>query len=188
MSDDVQQDYAETEDIKEVKSIFQCWTEAISRFFDIHGRTSRYEFWAFQFVSLLIFILAALCGFLVSSYKIIFEIFALYFIVPATATGIRRLHDVGLCGWWMAPAVVLGVLVLWFWEFETSGLMLVLFAFLSYITYLYWRLSMDGENCDNIYGNKVSEASVYEQDSLVFVGFMAVFLAVCWLVFFIKLF
>ena len=75
------------------KTIFDCWNEAIRRFFDVKGRTTRYEFWAFQTVSLFIFILASLVGLVFGYYKIIFELFALYFLAPATTVSVRRLHD-----------------------------------------------------------------------------------------------
>lgn len=190
MTENMTNDSSLSDDIKQenVKSIFQCWTEAISRFFDGTGRTTRYEFWAFQSVSLLIFIAAALCGFIFSSYKIIFEIFALYFVAPATAAGIRRLHDIGLSGFWMAPFSALGLWVLLCWEFEIGNLILAVFAFLCYISYIYWLLSFEGEKSANLYGDTVNEPRIYDQDSMVFVWFMAAFLLICWLVFIIKLF
>ncbi|MBR1601120.1 MAG: DUF805 domain-containing protein [Alphaproteobacteria bacterium] len=171
---------------KEMKTIFNCWSDAIKRFVDINGRTTRYEFWAFQTVSLLIFILAALIGFCFDLYKVVFEIYALYFLVPATTISIRRLHDMGLSGKWAIPAVILAVIMLISWETDTDFTFLPLFLLLCYISYLYQILSNDGEKEDNIYGRKVAEPDIYNQDSKVFIVFMALFMSVLWIFFLIR--
>lgn len=169
------------------KTIFECWNEALRRFCDVKGRTTRYEFWAFQTVSLLIFIVAALIGFLFGSYKVIFEIYALYFLVPATTVSVRRLHDIGLSGWWVAPVSCLAVIMLICWELQTNFTILPLFLLLCATSYLYFMLSFDGETTDNAYGARVVEPKIYNQDSKVFVMFMAAFLGVLWIIFLIKI-
>ena len=169
-----------------MKTIFDCWTDAIKRFFDINGRTTRYEFWAFQTVSLFIFILAALIGFCFGLYKIVFEIYALYFLAPATTISIRRLHDMGLSGKWAVPALVLAIIMLISWEIGTDFTFLPLFLLLCYISYLYSMLSDNGDREDNIYGKKVVEPEIYNQDSRVFIIFMALFLSALWIIFLIK--
>ena len=166
-----------------VKTIFDCWSEAIKRFFDITGRTTRYEFWAFQTVSLFIFILAALIGYVFDSYKTVFEIYALYFLAPATTVSVRRFHDIGISGRWAAPITVLAVIMLICWEFNADFSILPLFLLLCGISYMYFVLSTDGESQDNLYGPKVFESEIYNQDSKVFVIFMAAFLSVLWIVF-----
>lgn len=165
------------------KTIFNCWSEAIKRFFDFSGRTTRYEFWAFQTVSLFIFVLAALIGFIFDAYKIVFEIYALYFLAPAVSVSVRRLHDINLSGRWIAPVVFFALLTFGCWEFEAVFTILPTFLLLLCISYLYWALGEDGEPGDNIYGEKVREPAVYNQDSKVFITFMIVFLAVLWLIF-----
>jgi len=167
----------------ETKTIFNCWSEAIKRFFDIKGRTTRYEFWAFQTVSLFIFILAALFGFILGSYKIIFEIYALYFLAPATTVSVRRLHDIGLSGWWTVPALAFAIIMLVCWEMNTDFVVLPVFLLLSYMSYLYYILGEDGCLQDNAYGVKVYEPQIYNQDSKVFIIFMVTFLSVLWIIF-----
>lgn len=168
------------------KTIFDCWNEAIRRFFDVKGRTTRYEFWAFQTVSLFIFILASLVGLVFGYYKIIFELFALYFLAPATTVSVRRLHDLGLSGKWAVPAVVFALAMLLCWELNSNLVIIALFLLLCYISYLYYVLSFAAEEGDNIYGKKVTEPEIYNQDSKVFVMFMAAFLSVLWIIFLVK--
>jgi len=165
------------------KTIFYCWSDAIKRFFDINGRTTRYEFWAFQTVSLFIFILAALIGSIFGYYKIIFEIYTLYFLVPATTVSIRRFHDLGMSGLWVTPAFIFGATMLICWELSLSFTLLPLFLLLCYMTYMYWLLSHNGESTDNIYGPKIPEPIICNQDSKVFITFMTVFLYVLWIIF-----
>lgn len=165
------------------KTIFYCWSEAIKRFFDIHGRTTRYEFWAFQTVSLLIFILAAIIGYVFGYYKIIFEIYTLYFLVPATTVSIRRFHDIGMSGLWVTPAFVFGTIMLICWELSLSFTLLPLFLLLCYMTYMYWLLSQNGESVNNIYGPKIPEPAICDQDSKVFITFMVAFLCALWIIF-----
>ena len=165
------------------KTIFNCWSDAIKRFFDIQGRTTRYEFWAFQTVSLLIFIIAAVIGFVFGYYKIIFEIYTLYFLVPATTVSIRRFHDIGMTGLWVTPAFIFGATMLICWELSLSFTLLPLFLLLCYMSYMYWLLSQNGENTDNTYGSKIDEPAICNQDSKVFITFMTVFLCILWIIF-----
>ena len=176
-------------EIKEgnMKSIFSCWGDAIRRFFDIKGRTTRYEFWAFQTVSLFLFLIAALIGFAFDAYKIVFEIYAVYFLVPFATICIRRLHDINLSGWFVVPAMLLAVMLLIFWEQELNMIMLQ-FLLLSYITYLFWLLTALGKKQNNKYGLRVLEPDIYNQDSRYFINFMMVFMAVLWMCFFISLY
>lgn len=168
------------------KTIFDCWREAIGRFFDVKGRTTRYEFWAFQTVSLFIFILASVIGFIFGYYKVIFEVYALYFLAPAATVSARRLHDIGISGKWIIPVVVLAVIMLFCWEIDADCTILPTFLLLCAMSYLYYVLSDKGETADNIYGVKVSEPSICDEDSKVFVIFMAAFLSVLWIIFLIK--
>ena len=170
-----------------MKSIFSCWNEAIRNFFEVSGRTTRYEFWAFQTVSLFIFLAAALIGFAFDAYKIVFEIYAAYFIAPFATVCVRRLHDINLSGWFAAPAVLFAVMLLIFWELELNMIM-PQFLLLSYVTYLFCLLAAPGEKQNNKYGARVLEADIYNQDSQYFINFITVFMAVLWVCFFVSLY
>ena len=177
-------------EIKEdnVKSIFTCWTEALRRFLDANGRTTRYEFWAFQTVSLFILLLASLIGYAFSAYTIVFEVFALYFLAPATTVGVRRLHDMGVSGWNMLAFVILGVFLILNMETGIGNFIILAFLSLSYVSYLYLILSAKGEQADNKYGIRVYEPEIYDQDSRCFIIFMFSFLLCLWGAFFVNLF
>lgn len=178
--------YSES-DNNEVKSIFACWREALYKFFDTSGRTTRYEFWAFQTVSLLIFLLVAFIGFVFDTYKIIFEIFALYFLAPAVTISIRRLHDIGSSGHWALPMALLGIFLLLNSEQEWINMTLPVFFSMVYMSYLYWILSATGDEEANIYGARIHEPKFYNADSRVLIIFMTIFFCVLWLIFLIKI-
>lgn len=179
----------EKETFKEenIKTIFECWNEVINRFFQINGRTTRYEFWSFQTVSSFIFILAALIGLIFGHYKIVFELYALYFLVPFASSATRRLHDAGRSGYWVLPELILAPLVLICWEISVGFLILPVFLLLSYTTYLYTLLAEDGDLGANEYGEKIAEPRIYNQDSKVFIGFMVVVLSILWIIFLVAL-
>ena len=169
----------------EKKSIFTCWSAAIHRFFELKGRTSRYEFWAFNSVSLVIFLLSVLVGWLLDEPKMVLNIFAVYFLLPAISISVRRLHDLGMSGWWTAPAAILTIALLICWDLEIpySNNLLPFFA-LTYGTFLYWVLSCNGEPRFNKYGFEVKEPAVYNLDSRAFICFMGTFLLGLWAIFF----
>ena len=165
-------------------SIFNCWNNAIHRFVDLSGRTSRYEFWAFNSVSLVIFLLSVLLGWILDEPKLVLNIFALYFLLPATSASVRRLHDLGMSGWWAFPAVGLTLAMLICWNFEISyyNTFLIFFA-LVYGSFLYWVLSSSGNPRFNKYGFEVKESAVYNLDSRAFICFMSAFLLGLWVIF-----
>ena len=187
MAEDIRELLNPESDNNEMKSIFDCWREALRKFFDTSGRTTRYEFWAFQTVSLFIFLLAAFIGFVFNSYQIVFEIFALYFLAPAVTISMRRLHDIGMAGHFALPIAILGIFLLINYEFKLVSMTLPVFFTLVYMSYLYWILSADGDKEANIYGARVHEPQIYNADSRVFMIFMTIFLCAVWLIFLTKL-
>ena len=166
------------------KSIFVCWNDAIKQMFAYKERTSRYEFWAFQSVSLVIFLLLVLCGQFFEEAKIVVDIFALYFLLPATSICVRRLHDLGMSGWWCLPAILLSLLLLVLWNFGYSfNLSPLLFATSIYSTFLYWILCGRGMAADNKYGVKIDEPAESNLDSRAFMCFMFAFIIGLWVIF-----
>ena len=164
--------------------IFARWNNAMMQMFVLKGRASRYDFWAFQAVSLIIFLLMVLCGSFFGATKIVINIFALYFLFPATAATVRRLHDISLSGWWCLPAVVLALLVLGLWDFgHTAGLLYLLFASLVYYSFLCWILCGRGVTEANKYGEVVDESADSNLDSRAFMCFMFAFWCGMWVVF-----
>lgn len=165
------------------KGMIKCWTDALTRMTDFNGRTTRYEFWAFQSVSLVIFLLLALIGYYLSEPKMVIDIFAVYFLLPAASSATRRLHDIELSGWWVLPAVVLALITLICWNLGVHNMILLLFATLVYGTYLLSLLRQKNNGADNKYGKFEREAERYHFESRSYISFMFTFMIGLWLIF-----
>ena len=92
-----------------------AWTLLpVKRYAQFSGRSGRAEFWWFTLVS-------TVAGFAVdgidrvvgSELGILGLIFTLGLFIPSLAVTVRRLHDIGMSGWWMlaviAPAFFFGM-------------------------------------------------------------------------------
>ncbi len=77
------------------------------RWSDIAGRSRRIEFWLFWLVALILQMIASYLdaangqASVVSGMGPVTLAITLLFLLPASAVGIRRLHDTGRNGWWM---------------------------------------------------------------------------------------
>lgn len=92
----------------------------------LSGRSTRTEYWSFVlfaclilFVLLLLIPVAARLGgvWACAAASLLFLGFALYSAMPSLAVQVRRLHDVGWSGWWIALSFALmgaGFGILWF--------------------------------------------------------------------------
>lgn len=118
---------------RSITSALKCFY--FYRFCDFHGRAGRPEFWlAFlgniilgSFFLLFFFLLSA---FLLSSNKteallllyLPFLLFFCYTIIPSIALTVRRLHDIGLSGWfYLIIFIPFGALVLFVCTLLPSG-------------------------------------------------------------------
>ncbi|MBQ7633941.1 MAG: DUF805 domain-containing protein [Alphaproteobacteria bacterium] len=166
------------------RGVWACWNEAMKQLFVFNERSSRYEFWAFQSISLIVFLLMVICGQFFGEAKLVLNVFALYFLLPVASASVRRLHDLGLSGWWCVPAIVLALLFLGVWNFKhIANTAYVLFATLIYGTFLFWILCGRGEITDNKYGPAVVEPKESNLDSRAFMCFMFAFLIGLWTIF-----
>ena len=92
-----------------------------NRYADFDGRASRQEFWMFNLFYLLFVIAISLLiipfGNSETGLNIIFGIIVVYSLglaIPIWAVTVRRLHDIGLSGWWSLLSFIpyLGTVVL----------------------------------------------------------------------------
>jgi len=88
------------------------YTTAMRRYFEVSGRSNRYEFWMFVLIYFIISMVATGIdvGILGHSFAtgvgILSSLVTLVHFVPSITVGIRRLHDTDRSGWWILIAFV----------------------------------------------------------------------------------
>jgi len=87
--------------MEQVQKEFQWFLEPIkNHYFDFEGRVTRQAFWMFTLWYVIIFI----------GISIVNEDFArlasLAVIAPSLGLGARRLHDIGMSGWWQLIGII----------------------------------------------------------------------------------
>ena len=84
------------------------------------GRASFNEFWGFYFINLLFYfglkyIDKIIGGVNENGYGLLANVYSLAILIPSIAVTVRRLHDIGLSGWWIitlyVPAIGLVLLI-----------------------------------------------------------------------------
>ncbi len=93
------------------------YTDVIRRYADFAGRASRPEFWWFQLINVIIYVLILLIGAAVLGFsggEIIASLYSLAVFLPGLGVDVRRLHDTNRSGWWVLLGIipVIGGLVL----------------------------------------------------------------------------
>jgi uncharacterized membrane protein YhaH (DUF805 family) len=100
------------------------------RYFDFSGRSRRKEYWLFFLFWVLLMVVLAIGAFAsvagslqgmmqggpqafarLGSLWVVFVVFGLFFLaslIPMLAVQVRRLHDLGVSGWWYLAYVVAG--------------------------------------------------------------------------------
>lgn len=94
-----------------------AYVDAIRRYFDFKGRSSRSEFWMFTLVvfmgGIVALILDTAIGNLQSGPPFITALWVIPHYIPALAVAVRRLHDIDRTGWWILIGIIpIGALVL----------------------------------------------------------------------------
>ncbi len=93
-----------------VKTCFQ-------KYATFSGRATRSEFWWFALFTVFASMVGSMVGELVNS------LISLALVIPSTAVGTRRLHDIGKSGWfqllWLVP--VIGWALLIYWDVQPSA-------------------------------------------------------------------
>ncbi len=70
------------------------------------GRVSRRQYWMFALFSVLVSFVIGLIGGIVPILSIFSLLYVLALCVPSVGLGIRRLHDLGLSGWFFLIALI----------------------------------------------------------------------------------
>jgi uncharacterized membrane protein YhaH (DUF805 family) len=87
------------------------------KYAEFNGRSRRKEYWMFSLFHFIIFAILGLAAVVSGKAGMVFYalccLYALAAVVPSLAVCVRRLHDMGMSGWWLLLAFVpLGNLVL----------------------------------------------------------------------------
>ena len=109
--------YTPEEDIVNI-DCFKYFVKCMKHYVDFHGRASRAEYWMFFGVTYMVqtlfsVLIAIFQGGNTDSTTPMSMIYLVYLIVmflPSLAVGVRRLHDIGVSGWYLAGALVLAVI------------------------------------------------------------------------------
>jgi uncharacterized membrane protein YhaH (DUF805 family) len=105
------------------------YVNAMRRYFEFSGRSSRSEFWFYVLLYVVIYIVASILDAIIfgrnaGGVAVLTSLVALVHLVPSISVSVRRLHDIDRTGWWIllgfVPAVAMVVLL--------GGSMFMMFA------------------------------------------------------------
>lgn len=90
------------------------YIECLKKYADFNGRARRSEYWYFVLFNLLISFCLGFVGGFISGLTGAGEnlamgvayLYALATLLPSIAVGVRRLHDIGMSGWWILLGLV----------------------------------------------------------------------------------
>ncbi len=102
-------------------SFFEAVQSCFSQYVGFSGRARRSEYWYFTLFNI---VASAIVSFISNQAGIPFlpGIFSLALILPSIAVSVRRLHDIGKCGWWelLGLVPVIGQIILIIWALRDS--------------------------------------------------------------------
>ena len=84
------------------------YLQVLKKYAVFRGRARRKEYWMFNLICGLIFILLYIIGAMTRSVGILDNLFALAMFIPLLAVTVRRLHDTNRSGWWLLIGFVPG--------------------------------------------------------------------------------
>ncbi|MBR5831794.1 MAG: DUF805 domain-containing protein [Bacteroidales bacterium] len=98
---------------------FKYFVKCFKQYVDFHGRASRAEFWMFfgvcymaQLVfSIVMNVSQGVSVDAVNPISLIYLVYLMVIFIPSLAVGVRRLHDIGKSGWYLAGALILAVIL-----------------------------------------------------------------------------
>lgn len=85
----------------------RAYLDALLRYFEFSGRTSRAQYWLYQLVSVLLVVGGVAYEYYSTgqlphrdNLSPLMTFLALFHIIPSITVTVRRLHDIGRSGWW----------------------------------------------------------------------------------------
>jgi uncharacterized membrane protein YhaH (DUF805 family) len=106
-----------------LSKIMNWYLQVISKYATFSGRASRKEFWMFALFNLIFLIVAMILDVVLGTsfgaygqsmgYGWIYTLYCLFIFLPGLALCIRRLHDVGSCGWLYLVCLIPLIGIIW---------------------------------------------------------------------------
>lgn len=98
---------------------FKYFVKCFKQYVDFHGRASRSEFWMFFGVCYMVQLVFSIVMNVsqgvsvdtVNPISLIYLVYLMVIFIPSLAVGVRRLHDIGKSGWYLAGALILAVIL-----------------------------------------------------------------------------
>lgn len=85
---------------------FNWFLDAVkNKYADFNGRARRQEYWMYILVYIILAIVAGIIDSIIGI-QIVGSILGLALLVPSLAVGVRRLHDIGKSGWFLAISLI----------------------------------------------------------------------------------
>jgi uncharacterized membrane protein YhaH (DUF805 family) len=82
-------------------NIFTSYINAWKTAFIFKGRVRRKTYWYFILAHVIITIILAIVDQAMRNGDVISTLYSIAILVPAISMGVKRMHDVGKCGWWI---------------------------------------------------------------------------------------
>jgi uncharacterized membrane protein YhaH (DUF805 family) len=89
------------------------WTGCYRKYATFEGRARRAEYWWYSLFNLIVYLVLIAFGFLIGSSDGsntvlggLVGVFILAVFLPTLAVTCRRLHDIGLSGWWQLVGII----------------------------------------------------------------------------------
>ena len=149
---------------------FKYFVKCMKHYVDFHGRASRAEIWMFFGVTSMIQTIFSIAinarqgGEIdaVTPISMIYLVYIIVMFIPALAVGVRRLHDIGVSGWYLAGALVLAVISAFACgvagALQLNGLAVVLISLLMILILAFYIVpALKGQPGENKWGPNPNE-------------------------------
>ncbi len=153
------------------------WLKCIKNYVTFEGRARRKEYWMFILFNLIFSVILSIFDAIFFNAYIIpgkmgylSSLFGLFVFLPSLAVIVRRLHDIGRSGWWVAGyygltlvCTILAVIGLAMSIAGSStGMVLIFVGFVAILIAAIWMLvwmCLDSQPGDNAYGPNPKEVA-----------------------------
>jgi len=92
-----------------LKQMWYSYLGAFIKFGDFKTRSDKFEFWGFSLINNIVSFTLGYLALVNNPISILAFLYGIAVIIPGITISIRRLHDVGRSGWWLAAAALLFV-------------------------------------------------------------------------------